>query len=366
LIQWENRLILSNIVQSGYLYNQRSMIVPLSIQRDVSLRAHNTFGIDAKASAYLRVTDTAQLLAVWNDSALSALPRLVLGGGSNIVFTRDFPGLILHMATQGIALVGEDAEATYVRAAAGESWDRLVSWTIERGLGGLENLSLIPGTVGAAPVQNIGAYGTEQSDFFHELTLFDFSSGKIRTLTKAECAFGYRDSIIKRTLRDRIVILDVTYALPKRWKPNVAYVDVTKELTTREITSPTAREISEAVIAIRTRKLPDTTKLGNAGSFFKNPVVTQKQKDELVARYPQLVSYEQDDGSYKLAAGWLVDQCGWKGKTSGMAGVSERQALVLVNRGSASGKEVLDLARSIQEDVIKRFGVQIDIEPVVI
>jgi len=338
----------------------------LPILRDHSLREHNSFGIAAKASAYLRVTSPEQLAAIRSDSALMKLPRLVLGGGSNIVLTRDFPGLVLHMATQGIALTGEDADATYVRAAAGENWHQLVLWTLEQGLGGLENLSLIPGSVGAAPVQNIGAYGAELADFLHSLTIFDFESGDTKNLSKADCVFGYRDSIFKQALRDRIVILDIMLALPKQWQPNTSYADVARELASRGITAPTARQISDAVIAIRTRKLPDPTVLGNAGSFFKNPVVSAAQKEAFLSRYPQLVSYVQGDGSYKLAAGWLVDQCGWKGKTSGAAGVSDTQALVLVNRGGASGEDVAALAQAIQADVKAKFGVVLEIEPVLL
>ena len=338
----------------------------LPIQRDISLRPYNSFGIDARASAYLRVTDAAQLAAVREDAALMALPRLVLGGGSNIVLTRDFPGLVLHIATTGIAQAGEDAQANYVRAAAGENWHALVLWTLDRGMGGLENLSLIPGSVGAAPVQNIGAYGAELSDCFHALTLFDVETGETRTLTKADCGFGYRDSIFKQALRDRAVILDVSFALPKRWQANTSYADVAQELAARGITNPSARDISDAVIAIRTRKLPDPAKLGNAGSFFKNPVVSAAQKEALASRYPQLVSYAQGDGSFKLAAGWLVDQCGWKGRTAGAAGVSETQALVLVNRGGASGHDIAQLAQAIRADVSARFGVDLEAEPVLV
>jgi UDP-N-acetylmuramate dehydrogenase len=294
------------------------------------------------------------------------MPYLVLGGGSNIVFTRDFSGLVLHMATKGIAVVGEDADFTYVRAAAGEDWHAFVNWTLDRGLGGLENLSLIPGSVGASPVQNIGAYGAELSDCFYALTLFDFESGETKTMNKAECAFGYRDSIFKHAMRDRCVILDVTFALPKRWQANTTYADVSQELAARGIVSPTARDVSDAVTVIRKRKLPDPLVLGNAGSFFKNPVVSAAVKDALVKQYPQLVSYPEKDGSFKLAAGWLVDQSGWKGKTSGHAGVSETQALVLVNRGAASGQDVIALAQAIQKDVAARFGVALDIEPTVI
>ncbi len=336
----------------------------LPIQYDFSLRNHNTFGVEASAHAYLRIASTDMLANVNSDLTLAAMPRLVLGGGSNILLTRDFPGLVLHMEIKGIEIIGEDEEATYVRAAAGENWHQFVQWTLQHNLGGLENLSLIPGSVGAAPIQNIGAYGIEIKDHFHSLTLFDFETGEQSTLDKAACMFGYRDSVFKHRLRDRAVVLDVTFALPKKWQAVIRYADVTQELAARKITEPTAQDISAAVIAIRTRKLPDPAVIGNAGSFFKNPVVTSSQRDALLASFPQLVNYAQPDGSVKLAAGWLIDQCGWKGKTAGAAGVYENQALVLVNRGGASGADIAQLAASIQADVAQRFDVLLEPEPI--
>jgi UDP-N-acetylmuramate dehydrogenase len=340
------------------------MSVSLPLQRDFSLRAFNTFGVDARAHAYLAVTSAEMLNDVRKESELAALPRLVLGGGSNILLTRDFPGLVLHMQLKGIEVVGEDENAWYVRAAAGENWHEFVQWTLAQGFGGLENLSLIPGSVGASPIQNIGAYGIEIKDRFHALTLFDFATGETRVLDKGDCAFAYRDSVFKHELRDRAVVLDVTFALPKKWEANVRYADVMQELAARKIDHPTARQISDAVIAIRTRKLPNPAVIGNAGSFFKNPVVTPQQRDALLVQYPQLVSYPQPDGSVKLAAGWLIDQCGWKGKSAGAAGVYEKQALVLVNRGGASGGEIAQLADAIRDDVEKHFGVRLEPEPV--
>ncbi|MGV3653678.1 MAG: UDP-N-acetylmuramate dehydrogenase [Noviherbaspirillum sp.] len=338
----------------------------LPIQPDACLETLNTFGIAARARAYLPVVSAATLAALRADPALAALPRLVLGGGSNILLTRDFPGLVLHMRNGGIDVVGTDAEATYVRAAAGENWHRFVLWTLEQGLPGLENLSLIPGSVGAAPIQNIGAYGVELRERFHSLRVFDFASGEVVTLGPAECAFGYRDSVFKHGLAGRAVVLDVTFALPRRWQANLAYADVAAELEARGIAAPGPRDVSDAVIAIRMRKLPDPARIGNAGSFFKNPVVPAGQRDALRERHPDLVSHAQADGSFKLAAGWLIDRCGWKGKALGAAGVYERQALVLVNRGGASGQDVLALARAIQDDVEARFGVRLEPEPVLV
>jgi UDP-N-acetylmuramate dehydrogenase len=342
------------------------MTAVLPIQYDFSLQRLNTFGIDAKAKAYLHVSSIDMLSQVRNDGLLARLPRLVLGGGSNLLLTGDFAGLVLHLCTEGVGVVREDDASIYVKAAAGENWHRFVLWTLQQGLGGLENLSLIPGNVGAAPIQNIGAYGVELKDCFHSLTAFDFETGNTFVLDRTACRFGYRDSVFKHEWRDRAAILDVTFALPKKWQPNVQYADVSQELTARGIKAPTAGQISEAVIAIRTRKLPDPAAIGNAGSFFKNPVISAEQRSVLLERHPQLVSYAQADGSFKLAAGWLIDQSGWKGKSLGAAGVYEKQALVLVNRGGASGREIAALAAAIQADVMSRFGVRIEPEPVYI
>ncbi len=338
----------------------------LDIRHDQSLRALNTFGIDAKASAYLQVTSVEDLRAVRSDPVLSTLRRLVLGGGSNLLLTRDFDGLVLHMSNIGIAVTGEDEDSFYVTAQAGENWHAFVQWTLAHGYSGLENLSLIPGSVGAAPIQNIGAYGAELADFFHSLKAFDFQTGDILTLSLSDCRFAYRDSIFKQALRDRTVILEVTFMLPKRWQPNLRYAELAVELQTRGVLQPTARDISEAVIAIRSRKLPDPAKVGNAGSFFKNPVVSAEQHARLLAQHPQLVSYPQADGSVKLAAGWLIDQCGWKGKSLGSAGVHDKQALVLVNRGGATGSQVAQLAERVRLDVEQKFGVILVIEPIVV
>jgi UDP-N-acetylmuramate dehydrogenase len=342
------------------------MTSALPIKRDFSLRELNTFGIEARAQLYLPVASNDALLAVLRDPSLALLPRLVLGGGSNLLLTRDFPGLVLHMCTSDVALVGEDVGHFYVKAAAGENWHRFVQWTLAQGMAGLENLSLIPGSVGAAPIQNIGAYGIELKDRFHALTAIDLQTGDTFVLDRAACQFGYRDSIFKRELRDRAVILDVTFALPKCWEPNLGYADVARELSTSGIDAPTAIQVSEAVIAIRRRKLPDPAQIGNAGSFFKNPLISRPQFEELRSKHPGIAHYVQDDGSIKLAAGWLIDQCGWKGKRLGAAGVYERQALVLVNHGGASGQEVFRLAAAIQDDVKSRFGVVLEPEPVFI
>jgi UDP-N-acetylmuramate dehydrogenase len=334
------------------------------IAHDFPLATLNTFGIAARARRYLRVTSASDLAQVLADPATRALPRLVLGGGSNLLFTRDFDGLVLHMALSGRELRGEAGGAILVRAAAGENWHDFVQWTLAQGLGGLENLSLIPGTVGAAPIQNIGAYGAEIKDVFHSLTVFDMATGDERVLSGADCRFGYRDSIFKHADGAGLVVLDVTFALPAAWQPNLRYAELAHELA--GIDTPTPRQVSDAVIAIRRRKLPDPAVIGNAGSFFKNPVVAGEQCERLLQAYPNLVHHRQPDGSEKLAAGWLIDQCGWKGRSMGAAGVYPKQALVLVNNGGATGSDVVQLARAIQRDVLERYGVELEPEPIFI
>ncbi|MGN6389135.1 MAG: UDP-N-acetylmuramate dehydrogenase [Burkholderiaceae bacterium] len=342
------------------------MNIRTRIRHDVPLAGFNTFGIAVDAQAYLAVESVDALSSLRADPELAALPRLVLGGGSNLLLTRDFPGLVLHMRNTGVEVVGETADAVLVRAVAGESWHGLVDRTLADGFGGLENLALIPGSVGAAPIQNIGAYGVELAQRFHALTAFDFATGELLQLDRDACRFGYRDSVFKHALRDRAVIVDVTFALPKAWRPERHYAEVAQELAARGIDAPAPRDVRDAVVAIRTRKLPDPAVVGNAGSFFKNPVVDAAQRDALIAAHPDLVSHRQPDGRYKLAAGWLIDRCGWKGRRLGAAGVYEKQALVLVNRGGATGDDVLRLARAIQDDVRARFGVALEPEPVVV
>jgi len=346
------------------------MHADLPILTDFPLQPLNTFGLPARARRYLRVTDPAQLTALAADPALAALPRLLLGGGSNLLLTKDVDALVLHMALEGKAIVGEDDDRILVRACAGEPWHGFVQWTVNQGLGGMENLSLIPGTVGASPIQNIGAYGLEIKDVFHSLTVFDFASGTTRTMRAPECRFGYRDSVFKHPQGAQLAVLDVTFALPRAWVPNLSYAELARELEAQGMVesgnTPTPRQVSDAVVAIRRRKLPDPLDIGNAGSFFKNPVVSSEQCARLLAEWPELVHHRQPDGSEKLAAGWLIDQCGWKGRTLGRAGVYPKQALVLVNNGGATGAEVLALARAIQHDVRARFGVELEPEPVTI
>ena len=342
------------------------MSTALPIEHDVSLQAFNTFGLDARARHYLRVTSADQLGQLADDARVQGLPRFVLGGGSNVLLTQDVEALVLHMAIEGREVLGEEDGKVLVRAGAGENWHAFVEYTLAQGLGGLENLSLIPGTVGAAPIQNIGAYGLEIKDVFHSLTVFDPAGGTRRTLRGPDCRFGYRDSVFKHAEGAQLVVLDVTFALPRAWQPNLRYAELSQAVQAAGIDAPTPRQVSDTVIAIRRRKLPDPLEIGNAGSFFKNPVVPGAQCAALLERFPALVHHAQPDGSEKLAAGWLIDQCGWKGKSLGAAGVYPKQALVLVNNGGATGQEVLALARAIQLDVRERFGVELEPEPVFI
>jgi UDP-N-acetylmuramate dehydrogenase len=332
----------------------------------VSLQPFNTFGIAARAHRFVNVVSVDQLRTVLADPALTRLPRLVLGGGSNLLFTRDFDGLVLRMANLGKDVIGSADGATLVRASAGENWHGFVEWTLLQGLGGMENLSLIPGTVGASPIQNIGAYGAEIKDTFYALTAFDTATGATRTMTAADCRFGYRDSIFKHPEGAGLIILDVTFALPDAWQPNTRYAELANALAEAGFAQPTPQQVSDTVVAIRRRKLPDPAVIGNAGSFFKNPVVSGAQCASLLAQFPTLVHHLQPDGTEKLAAGWLIDQCGWKGRNLGAAGVYPKQALVLVNNGGATGAEVVALAHAIRADVMARYGVMLEPEPVFI
>lgn len=338
---------------------------PLLLLPNYSLRAHNTFGFDARARWFSRIESPDRFVAALRDPRVAGMPHLLLGGGSNVVLTRDFDGIVLLVALAGKRLVREDDAAWYVEAAAGENWHAFVAWTLANGFPGLENLALIPGTVGAAPIQNIGAYGLEMAERFDSLRALELATGQTVELDAAQCRFGYRDSVFKREGRDRFAITSVTFRLPKQWTPRAGYADVARALEARA-GEPTPQAIFDAVVAVRRAKLPDPATLGNAGSFFKNPVVDAAAFEALRRREPDIVSYPQPDGRIKLAAGWLIDRCGWKGRAVGAAAVHERQALVLVNRGGATGAQLLALAQAIQHDVHERFGIALEPEPVVV
>ena len=333
------------------------------VQRDVDLQASNTLALPGRAARYARIEAAEQLA----DPQFAQQRRFILGGGSNLVLDGDFDGLVLHMGIAGKRLVGEDGDAWYVEAGAGENWHDFVQWTLAQGWPGLENLSLIPGTVGAAPIQNIGAYGLEIAERFHALTAWDFEKRAFLTVDREQCRFAYRDSLFKQEgwhLNGRLAISAAVFRLPKRWVANKAYADVAAELAARQVTSATPQDIAAAIIAIRRRKLPDPAEIPNAGSFFHNPVVDRRTADALAATWPALPRYPQADGRVKLAAGWLIEQAGWKGKNLGPVGMYEKQALVLVNRGGASGADVRRTMAAVQDAVRAKFAVDLNPEPI--
>ncbi|MEI8030359.1 MAG: UDP-N-acetylmuramate dehydrogenase [Comamonadaceae bacterium] len=341
------------------------------IEKNVPLQSFNTFHIVAKARALLRVTSEADVQFVVAHPEWGAVPKFILGCGSNIVLTGDVKPLVLKVEIAGRRLVSETAKAFIVEAGAGENWHDFVTWTLLQGYFGLENMALIPGTVGAAPVQNVGAYGVELQDRFESLDAVDLQTGKLFTLNAAQCSFGYRDSVFKHVsmtvgLAGRALITKVRFHLPKPWKPVLGYADLARKMTEASVAQPTALQIYQWICDIRRAKLPDPDLIGNAGSFFKNPTVTPEQCADIIARDPKIVYYHLADGSVKLAAGWLIDACGWRGKSVGNAGVYEKQALVLVNRGGATGGEVMTLAKAIQTSVYERFGIRLEPEPVVV
>ncbi len=332
-------------------------------QYDIELQALNTLALPGRAARYLRVVDMTQL----DDPAVSTTPRFILGGGSNLVLNGDFDGLLLHMGIPGKRLLNEDADAWYVEAGAGENWHEFVQWTLAQGWPGLENLSLIPGTVGAAPIQNIGAYGLEVAECFHALHAWDFEKRAYLTVNRNQCRFAYRDSLFKQEgwhLSGRMAITSVIFRLPKIWVANTRYADVGDELVAHNIVTPTPPDVANAISAIRRRKLPDPAVTPNAGSFFHNPLVSQAQAEALAAAYPGLPRYSQPDGRIKLAAGWLIEQAGWKGKNLGPVGMYEKQALVLVNRGGASGADVRRTMAAVQTAVRDKFAVELTPEPI--
>lgn len=331
-------------------------------QEQVSLKPYNTFGIDVKARYFSQAHDDQEVRQSLAQAQQGGVPVLVIGGGSNLLLTRDIDALVLHMASRGRRVLSDDGERIVVEAEAGEPWHPFVQWTLAQGYCGLENLSLIPGTVGAAPMQNVGAYGVEIKDVFAGLTALDRETGELRDFGLAECAFGYRDSLFKRNPR-RWLILRVRFALNRTLQAHLDYGPVRQRLAEQGVTAPTAQAISDAICSIRREKLPDPAELGNAGSFFKNPVVSAEQVERIRAQHPGVVAYPQADGQVKLAAGWLIEQAGWKGHREGDAGVHRLQSLVLVNYGQASGAQMHALARRIQADILERFGVELEMEP---
>jgi UDP-N-acetylmuramate dehydrogenase len=338
----------------------------MQIQENFSLKPYNTFAIDATARYFAKFSNIDELAEVTtNDFGLSTL---ILGGGSNILFTKNFDGLVLKNEVLGIEKVRGDNEHIYVRVGAGENWHRFVLFCIENNWAGVENLSLIPGNVGASPMQNIGAYGVEIREVFHELNAFHLHEKKNYTFGVRDCEFGYRDSVFKNRYKDQFVITEVTYRLNKIPRYNTSYGAVEQELERMKVKELSIAAISQAVVNIRSSKLPDPAVTGNAGSFFKNPSISKAQFEDLKTQFQNIVGYENRDGSIKLAAGWLIEHCGptdsvsWKGYRKGDAGCHQKQALVLVNYGNASGKEIYDLSEEIRQSVLGKFGVNLERE----
>jgi UDP-N-acetylmuramate dehydrogenase len=338
----------------------------LMIQRDVDLADLSTFRVPARAQRLVRIEHARQIRAVVDHPELGVLPKLVLGGGSNVLLTRDPAGVVLKIEIGGMHVVQDDADFTLIEAGAGVAWHELVCWTLRQGFGGLENLALIPGTVGAAPVQNIGAYGMELSERFDSVEVVDLTTGRTATLDRAACRFGYRDSLFKGPLAGKSVITRVRLRLPKPWRAQLGYAELQRHLERAGRSDPSPQDVFDAVCAIRRAKLPDPARLGNAGSFFKNPVVNRTIRNEILDEFPEIVSYPLEDGTYKLAAAWMIEACGCKGRSVGAAAVDARHALVLVNRGGASGADVLRLAESVRAAVRERFGIELEYEPVLV
>ena len=326
----------------------------------------NTFGVAAHAERLVRVQSARDVRLVVDHPQWGTLPKFVLGGGSNLLITHDPKQLVMKVEIGGLRVLRDDVDAAIIEAGAGVQWHELVRWSLDMGLPGLENLALIPGTVGAAPVQNIGAYGMELAERFDSLDAVDLTTGRVVTLDARACRFGYRDSLFKRELAGKSLITQVRLRLPKPWKPVLGYADLSRHFGKRSHPEPDARQIFDAVCAIRRAKLPDPAVLGNAGSFFKNPVVNRTIRNEILQDFPEIVSYPLEDGTFKLAAAWMIDASGWKGKSMGRAAVDARHALVLVNKGGASGEEIKALACAVQQAVAQKFGITLEFEPVVI
>lgn len=331
------------------------------IFENISLKSLNSFGVEAYARFFTEVRAEADLFSLFREKAFLSDSLLVLGGGSNMLFTQDFQGLVLYMDIKGIRHreVGDDV---FITAGGGEIWNDLVNYAVDRQFAGMENLSLIPGSVGASPIQNIGAYGVELMDIFYSCRAFEISTGLIKVFTKADCHFSYRDSIFKNEYKGQYIITEVTYKLSKAFNPRLSYGAISQELKDRNILNPTIKNVSEVVSHIRVSKLPDPATIGNAGSFFKNPVIEFGEFRHMQSVFPDIVFYLVDNNRVKLAAGWLIEQCGWKGKVVGNTGTWKNQALVLVNYGNASGQEIFRLSTDIINSVQKKFGVLLERE----
>lgn len=329
--------------------------------RNYNLLAHNTFGINASCRRFVEFETAQEAASFFSSYSLGVEPLLLIGGGSNLLLTGDFPGLVLRSDIKGMTAREVDGHVL-LRCGSGEVWDDVVAYSVSQGWHGAENLSLIPGDVGASAVQNIGAYGAEVKDILVEVEAIEMATGQMVTFTNADCEYAYRDSRFKHDWKNRFFITAVTYRLKKSFQPRLEYGNIRQKLAAEGIDHPTAEQLRQTIINIRNEKLPDVKVEGNAGSFFVNPVVSREKYLELEALYPGMPHYTIDEEHEKIPAGWMIEQCGWKGRTLGHAGVHSRQALVLVNRGGATGQEVLRLCQAVQEDVLRHFGIEIHSE----
>lgn len=331
------------------------------IRENFNISDYNTMGVDAKVRYFASVENAEQIRSLLSNTEYEHIPLYVLGGGSNVLFMNDYAGMVLHMSLLGKKVIREDDDHIWLKIGAGENWHELVCYCVEKGWGGIENLSLIPGTAGAAPIQNIGAYGVELESVFESLTAIDRNTGTEESFSKEACAFGYRDSIFKQKFKGKYIITSITLRLQKDPQVNLSYHALKNALDLKGIDQPDIKDVSNAVIEIRKSKLPDPQQLGNAGSFFKNPVITLSEFNELKEEYPEIPHYKAENG-VKIPAAWLIDQCGWKGKKKGNVGVHKDQALVLVNYGKAKGEEILQFSEEIKASVRQRFGISLNME----
>lgn len=333
----------------------------MQIHNNFSLKKYNTFGIEAKAKQFVAVHNLEDLKSILKNHASDK--KFILGGGSNMLLTQDIDALVIHVDLKGKRIIKEDDDFVWVESQAGEVWHEFVLYTIDQNLGGLENMSLIPGNVGTTPVQNIGAYGTEIKDTFISCEAMNIATQQMKTFSKEECNFGYRESVFKQEAKDKYVITSVVFKLTKRnHKINTSYGDIKKELENQNVTTPTLKDVSNAVIAIRQSKLPDPKELGNSGSFFKNPIISKELFEKVQARFPDVKHFEVSSTEVKVPAGWLIEHCGLKGYRKDDAGVHKNQALVLVNYGNATGQDILNLSKYVQKTVFDKYGIEIEAE----
>lgn len=332
------------------------------ILENISLKPFNTFGVEARASLFAEMHSLQDIQIFLNTSRYKDYPKLIMGGGSNLLFTKDFNGVIMKINTKGIIKISETEDHVFLNVQAGEVWDDFVGYCIDNDFGGVENLALIPGNVGSCPIQNIGAYGVEVKDCIETVEVVDMENIKMYEISNRDCKFGYRNSIFNKELKNKVVIVSVTFKLSKKHNLNIEYGAIREELSKLKISEPSIRDVANAVCNIRRCKLPDPKEIGNAGSFFKNPSLSEKKYKKIKSSFPDLPSYNQPDNTFKIPAGWLIEQCGWKGYRKGNAGVHEKQALVIVNYGNASGMEIVQLAFRIKDSVKKKFGIKLEME----